>query len=78
MAYIFFWLSFSCSFNHVLLTLFLFDELFDQLRMHNCSPIDKFSIIHFGDHHGKFIAKILHLIFLIDNGQNCSNSIDIL
>jgi len=30
------------------------------------------------DHHGIFVAKILHLIFLINNGQNCSNYIHIL
>ncbi len=60
------------------LTLFPFDHLFDQLGIHNCSPIDKFSTICFRNHHSRFVAKILHLIFLIDNGQNCSNSIDIL
>ncbi len=78
MAYILFWFSLSCSLNNVLLTLFPSDKLFHQLRLHNNSPIDKFFTICFGSHHGKFIAKILHLIFLIDNGQNSNNSIDIL
>jgi hypothetical protein len=78
MAYILFGLPLGCALNHVLLALFPFDQLFDQLIIHNCSPIDKFSMICFGDHHGRFIAKILHLIFKINNGQNCNNSIDIL
>ncbi len=78
MAYIIFWLSFSCSLNHVVVTLFPSNQLFDRLRIHNWSLIDKFSMIYFGDHHGRFIAKILHLIVLIDNGNNCNNYIDIL
>jgi hypothetical protein len=53
-------------------------QLIDQLRIHNCNPIDRFLIIYFGDHHCKFITKILHVIFLIDNGSNYNNSIDIL
>jgi len=77
MAYIFFWLSFGYSFNHVILTLIPSDQLFNQLRLYNCNLIDKFSMICFRDHHSKFVAKILHLIFLINNGQNCSNFIDI-
>jgi len=68
-------LSFSCSFNHVVLTLFPSNQLFNQLKIHNCSLINRFSMIYFGDHHGRFIAKILHLIVLIDNGQNCNSSI---
>jgi hypothetical protein len=75
MAYILCWHSFGYSLNHVLLTLFPSNQLFDQLRIHNCCPIEKFSMICFRDHHGRFIAKILHLIFLIDNGQNYNNSI---
>jgi hypothetical protein len=78
MIYIFFWLSFSCSFNQVFWTLFPYDQFLDQLITHNYSPIDKFSMICFRDHHDIFIAKILHLIFLVDNGQNCNNYIDIL
>jgi hypothetical protein len=78
MAYIFFGLFLNYSLNHVLLTLFPSNQLFDQLKIHNCSPIDRFSMICFGDHHGRYIAKILHIIFFIDNGQNCSNSNDIL
>jgi hypothetical protein len=35
-------------------------------------------MICFGDHHGIFVVKVLHLIFLINNGQNCYNPIDIL
>jgi hypothetical protein len=78
MAYILLGLSLSSSLNHVILTLFPFDQLFDQLRIHDYDPIDKFSMIYFGDHHGRFVFKVLHLIFLIDNEQNCSNPIDIL
>jgi hypothetical protein len=78
MAYIFFWFSFGSSFNHVLLTFFPFNQLFDQLKIHNCNPIDKFCMICFRDHHNRFVVKLLHLIFLIDNGKNCSNFIDVL
>ncbi len=74
----FFLVIFGCSLNHVSLTLFPSDQLFDQSRIRNCSPIDNFSTICFRDHHNIFVARILHLVFLIDNGQNCSNSIDIL
>ncbi len=78
MAYILLGLSLGRSFNHVLLTFVPFDQLFDQLKLHDCSPIHRFSMICFGDHHGRFVVKVLHHIFLIDNGQNCSNPIDIL
>jgi hypothetical protein len=81
MADIIFWLSFGCSFNHVFLTLFPFDQFLDQfldqLRIHNYNPIDILSMIYFGDHHGIFIAKILHLILLVNNRQNGNNSIGI-
>jgi hypothetical protein len=77
MAYILFWLSFGCSFNHVLLTLFPFDQLLDQLRILNYTPIDRISMICFTYHHGKLITKIFHFIFLVDNGQNNNNSIGI-
>jgi len=74
----FFGFFFCCSFNHVFLTLFPFDQSFNQLRIYNCSPIDRFSMICSGNHHGRFIANILHLIFLVDNGKNCNNSTSIL
>ncbi len=78
MTYILPGLFFYSSFNHVLLTFVPFNQLFDQLRIHDYNPIHRFSMIYFGDHHGKFVAKVLHLIFLIDNGQNRSNPINIL
>jgi hypothetical protein len=73
-----FWFSFGCSFNHVLLTFFASDQLFDRLKIHNYSLIDRFFMICFGDHNGRFITKILHLIFFINNGQNHNNFIDII
>jgi hypothetical protein len=75
MAYILLGLFFNSSHNHVLLTFFPYDQLFNQLRIHNCSPIHRLSMICFGDHHGKLITKILHLIFFINNGVNCTNLI---
>ncbi len=78
MVYIIFWFSFCYSFDHGFLSLFPFDQLLDQLKIHNCNLISKFSMIWFGDHHGGFIYKILHFIFLIDNGQNCKKNINIL
>jgi hypothetical protein len=73
----FFWLSFGCSLNHVFLTFFPFDQFLDRLKIHNYNPIDILSMIYFGDHHGRFIAKILHLILLVNNRQNGSNSLGI-
>ncbi len=70
MTHIFFWFSFGCSFDHIFLTLFPFDHLLDQLRKHNCSPIDKLSMICFLNHHNRLIIKILYLIILINNGQD--------
>ncbi len=69
MAYILFWFFFSYSLNHVLLTFFPSNQLLDQLTIHNCSPIDKISMICYRDHCGRLIIKILHLIFLVDNGK---------
>jgi hypothetical protein len=57
MAYILFWFSFGYSFNHVLLTLFPSDQLLDQLKIHNYNPIDRISMIYFGDHHGNLLLK---------------------
>jgi hypothetical protein len=65
MTYILLGLSFGDSFNLILLTFFPFD----QLKIHDYNPSNRFSMICFRDHHGKFAVKILHLIFLIDNGQ---------
>jgi hypothetical protein len=77
MTHIFFWLSFGCSLNHIFLTLFPSDQLLDQLKKHNCSPIDRLSMICSKDHHNKFITKILYLILLVDNGQDGSYPIGI-
>jgi hypothetical protein len=77
MAFILFWFPFGCYFNHVFLTLFPYDQFLDQLKIHNYSPIDKLSMIYSENHHGRFIDKILHLIFLVNNGRNCKNSISI-
>jgi hypothetical protein len=49
------------------LTLFPSYKLFDQLKIHDCSPINKFSIIYSRGDHSKFIVKILHLIILVNN-----------
>jgi len=77
MAYIFYWFSFGYSLDHFFLTFFPFDQFLDQLIIHNCSPINRLSMTCSKDHHGRVITKILHLIFLINNGQNYNNSIDI-
>jgi hypothetical protein len=61
--------GFFCSLNHVFWTLFPFHQFVNQLKIHNYSPIDKFSMIYYGDHYGKHIIKILHLIFLVDTGK---------
>jgi hypothetical protein len=74
MAYILFWFSFGCSFNHVFLTFFASNQFLDQLKEHNCSLIDKLSMIYFRNHHSKLIAKILHLILLRDNGNSIGYS----
>jgi len=78
MAYILFWFYFSCSFDHVLLTFFPSYQFPDKLKIHNCNPIDRFPMICFRIRHGRFIVKMLHVIFFIDNWQNCCNSINIL
>jgi hypothetical protein len=35
-------------------------------------------MIYFGNHHGRFVAEVLYIIFLINNGHNCNNPIDII
>jgi hypothetical protein len=57
----FFWTFFPC------------DQFLDQLIIHNCSPIDRLSMIYSGYHHGKLTAKTLHLVFLIYIKKNSSN-----
>jgi hypothetical protein len=78
MAYILLGLFSGSSFNHVLLTFVPSDQLLGQLKIHDYNPIHKFSMISFGNHHVRFVVKELYLIFLIDNGHNCSNPIDTL
>jgi hypothetical protein len=62
-----FWFSFGYSFNHIFLTLLPSNQFLNQLTIHDYSLINKLSMICFGDHHSKLIAKILHLILLINN-----------
>jgi hypothetical protein len=78
MAYILFWFSFGYSLNHIFLTLVPSDQFFDQLRIHDCSPINRLSMIYSKDHHNGFITRILHLILLINNWQSGNNSISLL
>jgi hypothetical protein len=49
-----------------------------QMRIHDCNPINKLSMIYSRNHQSKFIVKILHLILLVSNWQNGRNSINIL
>jgi hypothetical protein len=37
------------------------------LKIHDCNPINRLSMIYSKDHHNKLVAKILHLILLINN-----------
>jgi hypothetical protein len=78
MTHILFLFSFGYSLNHICLTLFPFEQLLNQLKKHNGNPIDKLSMIYFGDHHNKLIIKILHLILLVNNGQDGNYPIGIL
>jgi hypothetical protein len=57
MAYILFLFSFGYSFNHIFLTLVPSNQLFDQLKIHDCSPIIKLSMIYSKDHHSRLIVK---------------------
>ncbi len=78
MTDILFLFSFGYSFNHIFLTLSPFDQLLDQLKKHNGNPIDKLSMIYSKDHHNKLIIKILHLILLVNSGQDGNYPIGVL
>jgi hypothetical protein len=77
MAYILFWFSFGCSPNHIFLTLVASNQFLNQLRIHDYSPINRLSMICSRDRHSRLIAKILHLILLVNNWHNGSKSISI-
>jgi len=63
---------------HVFFTIFPSNQLLDQFKKHNYSPIDKLSMICSRYHHNRFITKILHFILLVNNRQDGSYPIGIL
>jgi hypothetical protein len=60
---VFFGYSLTCIF----LTLLPSDQFFNQLKIHDYNPINRISMICYGNYHSRFIIKILHLILLVFN-----------